>query len=266
MSRYVSLGLSEEEQVTNAPPDPEPVEASLPVAALSDRCIAVVLDSVLVLALFAVIDSWALLTWSLPGKAELKLTSASLLISAVLNAVILFSYLWLLEASLGATLGKAMVGIRVQWKPNRTCQRSALRASAIRNLLRIVDGLGFYLVGLVVASCSKMRQRIGDLCAGTVVVAPKLKAWNKASATVLWVAVLVGSGWAVPHMWTRNYGNGHRLPYLGRVIAQLGRTDNSAYLRVAHFKIEIQRNDNQSTPPAAIRDRVPTPLALAASD
>ena len=263
MSRYVSLGLLEEHQITPKEPDLTPVSAACPVATLSDRCIAVMLDTVLLLALFAVVDSWALLGWSLPGTAELKLTSASLLISAALNAVILFSYLWLLEASFGATLGKAMVGIRVQWKPDRTCQRSALAASAIRKLLRLVDGLGFYLVGLVVAGCSKMRQRVGDLCAGTIVVAPKLKAWNKALAILLWMAALAGSGWAVPQICAGSYGRGHRLPYLGRVVAQLGRTETSAYLSVARFKIEIHRNDNQLTPHAAITS---APVALAASD
>jgi len=251
MSRYVSLGLLEVAGVTPDEPDVTLADAACPVATLSDRCIAVVLDTIVLLAVFALVDSWAFLQWSVPAGAELNLTRGSLLISATLNAVIFFAYFWLLEAGPGATLGKAMIGIRVQWKPDGNCRRGALAASATRNLLRMVDGLGFYLVGLVVASCSRLHQRVGDLYAGTVVVAPKPKVWTKALAIVLWMAVLAGSGWAVPRICAGTHG--HRLPYLDQAVAQIGRTDNSAYLRVARFKIEVQRSD-QLAPHAATRD------------
>ena len=40
-----------------------------------------------------------------------------------------------------------------------------------RTLLRVVDGVGFYLVGLVsMLATGERRQRLGDLAAGTVVV------------------------------------------------------------------------------------------------
>jgi hypothetical protein len=129
----------------------------------------------------------------------------------------------------------------------------------------MVDGLGFYLVGLVVASCSSLRQRVGDICAGTVVVAPKPKAWTKALAIVLWIAALAGCGWAVPRLCTGDHGV-HHLPYLGHIVVQLGRTDNSAYVRVARFKIEVERNDNQFTSHAVTRNAASSPVPLAASD
>jgi len=264
MSRYVSLNLDEEAHVTPNEPDLAPVKADCPVASLSARCISFVLDTIFLLAVFAVIDTWASLTWSLQSNRELNVTTASLLISATLNAAIFFAYFWLLEASLGSTLGKAMVGIRVQWKPDRKYARSALAASAIRNLLRMVDGLGFYLVGLVVASCSSLRRRLGDICAGTVVVSGP-KAWTKALAIVLWVAALTGSGWAVPRICKRSHGV-HRLPFLGRTVVQLGRTDESVYIKVARFRIEAQRNDNQVTPNAVTRNPAAVPAPLVASD
>jgi hypothetical protein len=44
-------------------------------------------------------------------------------------------------------------------------------ASALRNILRIVDSLpGFYLVGILFVLFTKNNQRIGDLAAGTIVV------------------------------------------------------------------------------------------------
>jgi uncharacterized RDD family membrane protein YckC len=243
------------------PPDKPPVGTPCPVATLGDRCIAVVLDTIILLAGFAVVDTWAVLRWSVPARTELNLTSASLLISAGLNAAIFFAYVWLLEAGFGATLGKAIVGIRVLGNAGR----SALAASAIRNLLRTVDGLGFYLVGLMVASCSRLRQRVGDLCAGTVVVAPELNAWVKTVAIVLWAAALAGAAWAVPRVCSPGHTL-HRLPYLGRVVAQIGRSDNSAYLRIAHFKVEVQRIESKSPPHAAAPEAASTPAALAGGD
>ena len=43
-------------------------------------------------------------------------------------------------------------------------------ASIIRNLLRIIDGLFVYLVGAILIWTSPMKQRLGDLLAGTVVI------------------------------------------------------------------------------------------------
>ena len=120
----------------------------------------------------------------------------ALLIALALNSGTSFAYVWLLEASFGATLGKAMVGIRV----TRTNGRNAFAASAIRNLFRLVDELGFYLVGGLVAGCSRFRQRLGDICAGTAVVEAEFGFGLKTVAVLLWTTVLVGAGWALPRI------------------------------------------------------------------
>ena len=117
------------------------------------------------------------------------------------------AYVWLLEASFGATLGKAMVEIRV----TRPDGRNAFAASAIRNLLRLVDGLGFYLVGGLVASCSRFRQRLGDICAGTTVVEEEFGLGIKTAAVLLWTTVFVGACWVLPHFCAEhNAANGPR--------------------------------------------------------
>lgn len=67
----------------------------------------------------------------------------------------------------GRTLGKRVFGIKVVKETGEPCD---LEASLIRNLLRIVDGLFAYLVGLVAMSRNDRRQRIGDRVADTVVV------------------------------------------------------------------------------------------------
>jgi len=71
------------------------------------------------------------------------------------------------EAATGATLGKRMVGIRVV---DEDGDRLTLGASIIRNLLRLVDALFFYLVGFLFAVTSNRGQRLGDRAAHTIVV------------------------------------------------------------------------------------------------
>ena len=71
------------------------------------------------------------------------------------------------EAATGATLGKRMVGIRVVSEDG---QRLTFVAAVVRNLLRLVDCLFFYLVGAIFALTSPRGQRLGDRAAHTLVV------------------------------------------------------------------------------------------------
>src|SRR3954463_5166964 len=202
-------------------------------ARLGDRFIAFALDLALLFGLFAVVDAWAFMRFSTFDANEWQLTSSSLLIAVTLNSAILFLYGWLLEASCGATLGKVLVGIRVV----RTTQGGALGACAVRNLLRIVDGLGFYLVGTAVAACSDVRQRIGDICAHTAVIEDKFGIAARLCAVVLWIATLTGAGWAVPRICAES--NPIQMRYLNQVVVRIGKTGNSAYLRVASFTLDF---------------------------
>jgi uncharacterized RDD family membrane protein YckC len=206
--------------------------------------IAYALDSVVLFGLLAIVDAWVFMRWGTVEGAELSLTSASLLIAGILNATVLFAYGWLLEASLGATLGKAIVGIRVV----RTGQRRALAASAIRNGLRVVDGLGFYLVGALVAGCSRLHQRLGDICAGTAVVEAEYGLGIKILTLVLWFGSVAGAGWAVPRICSENNAGPHP-GYLNQIIVQVGRTENSTYIRVARLKIDLQLSSNSAPAP-----------------
>jgi uncharacterized RDD family membrane protein YckC len=71
------------------------------------------------------------------------------------------------EAATGATLGKRMVGIHVIGEDG---EHLTFGASLVRNLLRLVDCLFFYLVGGIFALTSPRGQRLGDRAAHTVVV------------------------------------------------------------------------------------------------
>ena len=87
---------------------------------------------------------------------------------AQLYFLAIFAYYVLLEWKLGGTLGKLTVGMRVV---KSTGEPLDLKASLIRNIMRIVDFLPlFYLVGAISVWNSKTKQRVGDRLAKTVVV------------------------------------------------------------------------------------------------
>lgn len=81
-----------------------------------------------------------------------------------------FFYYWLAEAFLGGTVGKLVLGMRVRMADGSPL---GIAPSFIRNLLRIIDGLFFYLVAAFMVWFSPARQRLGDRVAGTVVVKAK---------------------------------------------------------------------------------------------
>ena len=77
-------------------------------------------------------------------------------------------YYLLLEWLAGGTVGKMALGMKIV-KVNG--EKMDFVASLLRNLLRIVDGLFFYLVGAILIWKSDKKQRLGDRVAKTVVVA-----------------------------------------------------------------------------------------------
>ena len=84
--------------------------------------------------------------------------------------VIQFGYFIYFEAESGQTPGKRLLNLVVV---TETGEGLSYRDSAIRNLLRIVDGLGIvipYLVALVLILLTDENQRLGDIVADTVVV------------------------------------------------------------------------------------------------
>jgi len=204
------------------------------LATLGDRLIAVVLDTAVLAVACALVDVWVFMHWGVISGGELRITAASILAGGSLDIVIAFLYLWVLEASLGSTLGKAIMGIGVV----NNSSRSALAASAIRNLLRVVDGVGFYLLGALVASCSKFRRRLGDLCAGTYVVEGNLSELSRGLSVLAWFVLLSAGVWALPQVCSRPKPS--QAPrYLGQTVMQIGRTDKSVYMRTPNHRIDV---------------------------
>jgi uncharacterized RDD family membrane protein YckC len=172
---------------------PEQVVLHLPVAGPASRILAYVIDYlVLVLAqlaffflLFVILSSMTGLVEALRGPVEEALQDVdpadpnSLLLNAAFWLAFLFFLLVQLTAEWcyfvlfetvggGRSLGKRAAGLRA------VCDGGlpiTFRASAVRNLLRIVDYLPTsYLVGLISIVVSPEGKRLGDLAAGTLVV------------------------------------------------------------------------------------------------
>ncbi|MBV9616510.1 MAG: RDD family protein [Ktedonobacteraceae bacterium] len=88
-------------------------------------------------------------------------------VADVVVSVISVVYIFAMEATRGATIGKMMLGLRVVKIDGSPIGWSE---SIIRNLLRVVDGFAAYLVGAILIWTSPQRQRLGDRVAKTVVV------------------------------------------------------------------------------------------------
>jgi uncharacterized RDD family membrane protein YckC len=82
----------------------------------------------------------------------------------------------ILELATGASIGKLLFGLRVA---TLSGQRPPPRAIVLRNVMRALDLLGFPLVLVVF---SPLRQRVGDIAAGTLVVRASQRGRGKEQA------------------------------------------------------------------------------------
>jgi uncharacterized RDD family membrane protein YckC len=152
-----------EDRISVATPEGVTLEATL--AGVGSRFAAALLDQLLrwavLLAIFAVV---ALI--GAGGDLSAGIVLAGLFVGLFL---VQFAYDVLFETlASGRTPGKRWTGLRVVRAGGGPV---TFTASAIRNLLRIVDALpAFYLVGMLTVLFTKNNQRLGDLAAGTLVV------------------------------------------------------------------------------------------------
>lgn len=142
--------------------------STLENAGIPLRFVAVLLDAVLVFVPLGIVV--ALMSGG--GYAERGPGYANAGVNVGGNAFWLLlalgiGYYVVCEAATGATLGKRMVGIRVVGEDG---EHVTFGAALVRNLVRVVDALFFYLVGFLFALTSTRGQRLGDRAAHTIVV------------------------------------------------------------------------------------------------
>lgn len=88
-------------------------------------------------------------------------------LSTCLLFFISIAYYVVMEMQMGGTVGKLAVGLRVVREDGRPLD---FQTAIVRTLLRVVDGLFFYLVGAILVWTSPTNQRLGDRVAKTLVV------------------------------------------------------------------------------------------------
>ncbi|MGZ7169272.1 MAG: RDD family protein [Halobacteriota archaeon] len=93
--------------------------------------------------------------------------SAGITAAAVITLIVWFLYYTILEGRYGQTLGKYFCKIKVVKEDGAPINYTE---AAIRTILRIIDGIIYYLIGALLIWTSEKRQRLGDRLAHTVVI------------------------------------------------------------------------------------------------
>jgi uncharacterized RDD family membrane protein YckC len=143
------------------------VYAKAPTQVLGRRTVAIIIDALLLTAviggLFFALATKNGSSYSVSGGKGVLFFAVAILLPLLYHSI--------LEGSGGATIGKAITGIRVR---NKNGGRASFGRALVRNILRIIDGLFYYLVGWIIAMASGPRRtRLGDMVGGTVVVRSK---------------------------------------------------------------------------------------------
>lgn len=157
---------------------PENVTLEVMLAGVGSRMAAALLDG---LIRAAVITAFGVVLFATTDDTDPARTA----IFAVVYFVMTFCYDVAFEVlGRGRTPGKRATGLRVVREHGEPV---GFVASAIRTLLRLVDGLpGMYAVGIVAVLLSRKNQRLGDMAAGTIVIRERTDvvtpAWSPAEA------------------------------------------------------------------------------------
>jgi uncharacterized RDD family membrane protein YckC len=141
---------------------PEGVELELVLAGLASRFIAEIVDATLILLIVGAMIAVAAVAGGTAGLVILSVAVGGLMLLSVLYHVA-FEVL-----AAGRTPGKRANGLRVVMDGGGPV---GVRASAVRNLIRLLEGPPlFYVPAVVSILATRRNQRLGDLAAGTLVV------------------------------------------------------------------------------------------------
>ena len=163
-------------------------QQQLALASVGDRLIALMFDRIVVFSIVLVVSAWAMDHWK-----GYTFTSIVWGAAAIAGGLILavFLYHFISEAAFMTTLGKAAMGLHLGLEGSR----GRMAGTAIRNALRIIDGLGFYLVGFLFATFTNRRQRVGDLLGKTVVLEWPIARGGRVAIMLLVIIILAAALW-----------------------------------------------------------------------
>lgn len=147
---------------------PEQIPLEFPLAGIGSRFLAVALDSLI--QFFGWLVLMLLFTWFEPDLARIwpKAPVWAFAIVVIFGFLIFSGYFAVFETVWnGQTPGKRAVRIRVIKDSGRPI---SVYEAIIRNVIRVIDSIGFYGVGIISVFVSSRNKRLGDFAAGTVVV------------------------------------------------------------------------------------------------
>jgi len=140
-------------------------------AGLGSRIIAYLIDSVLagtLIGIVLVIPSFVLAGLTGAGGNSGAVGALLTLVMQLVGLVLFAGYFIVMEGLYGYTVGKKLLSIRVVGENGGDI---SMGASAIRNILRIVDSLPFaYILGIALIAINDDEQRVGDIAGSTYVV------------------------------------------------------------------------------------------------
>jgi uncharacterized RDD family membrane protein YckC len=142
-------------------------------AGIGSRLVAIIVDTIILWVILAIIAIPLGMSAVLFSMTDVTSAANSLAMMGawasfmVLAAVINLGYFTYLEGTSGQTIGKKVVNIKVV-KENGN--KLTFVDAFVRTILRIIDGIGAYLLGFIVILATEKKQRIGDMAAGTIVV------------------------------------------------------------------------------------------------
>ncbi|MBM3470049.1 MAG: RDD family protein [Armatimonadetes bacterium] len=158
-------------------------------ASLGDRLLAQLVDGLVAFGLFFFVGMTVAPRFGGAMQTGFDLSGRPAAVVIAIVSAVMLAYFVLAEGSLGVTFGKAVAGIRVQTLAGG---RIGLRAALVRNLMRVIDGIGVYLVGAITILVTGRRQRLGDLAARTVVVTRERGRALPVAALVVALALAAG--------------------------------------------------------------------------
>jgi uncharacterized RDD family membrane protein YckC len=148
--------------------DSESSGGSLEYKGVGIRFAAQLIDLIIILVFYFIVGN--LIAGQVGGQTAegFEMHGTPALIVILLTSLFGLVYFVFLEAGWnGQTLGKKLTGIQVVREDGGPLDFST---AVIRNILRVVDGLAFYLVGAILIWRSPHKQRLGDRLAHTIVV------------------------------------------------------------------------------------------------
>jgi len=149
---------------------PELVELSMPLAGVTRRCLARLIDQIILIALYILLFFAAIGLSMLPAIHQNSMFTVLIVGSCLVLGILAdFIYFWAFHAFMnGKTPGKAALGIRVVTA--RGGQINSI-TSLIRSLFNIADMLLFGGgVSAMMVLATDQEKRIADFAAGTIVI------------------------------------------------------------------------------------------------